>query len=127
MYVLFIANFAHISDCDIHVCACRILDPMWVHTARAEGLRMKCPFSNVPGEALTLPWKSVVAGRPLGVWEGCLYLRPALEGAQALRAQPIPRLLTRASHTSSPKRVFPSFRESSPVQRGVDFTLLGCK
>ena len=50
-------------------------------------------------------------------------------GAQALPStQPIPtRLTPRASHTSSPKGVFPPFRESSPVRRGVFGTLRSCK
>lgn len=66
---------------------------MWVHNACAEGLGMKCHFSNVPGEALTLPWKSVVvAVWPLGVWEGCLYLCPGLEGAQALPSTAYPQI-----------------------------------
>lgn len=50
------------------------------------------------------------------------------KGAQALSSTAIPTLLTsRASHTSSRKGVFPPFRESSPVRRGVFCTLRSSK
>lgn len=52
--MLFIVYFAEASGYDIHIPSHRILNPMWVHNACAEGLGMKCHFSNVPGEALTL-------------------------------------------------------------------------
>lgn len=54
MYVLFVVYSAKASGDDIHILSQRLLNPMWVHNACAEGLDMKCHFSNVPGEALTL-------------------------------------------------------------------------
>lgn len=126
LYVLFIVYFAEVSGCNSHMWAYRIWNPTWVHNACAEGLRMKCHFSNVPGEALTLPWKSLVAAWPLGVWEGCLYLRPVLEGAQALPSTASPQAAYWCLTCSLTEKGISSLQRKlpSPARGAFYFTLL---